>query len=132
MMGPGSFHGTLTTGTVCISMVRLSHPACAITSAEKELGTCNHPLTAVSPSRQIFLRRFSLILDPLPPRLGVASHRSILDPGGGRRRPVSVVGDFGHFTEIPATFQRIPANRGCALTSPPGMAHRDAYRRRAR
>src|SRR5829696_2057431 len=45
-------------------MVRLSHPACAITSAEKELGTCNHPFTAVSPSRQIFLRRFSLILDP--------------------------------------------------------------------
>jgi hypothetical protein len=46
-------------------MVRLSHPECAMTSAEKELGTCNHPFTAVSPSRQIFFRRFSLTLDLL-------------------------------------------------------------------
>src|SRR5215210_7377255 len=45
-----------------MSMVRLSHPACAITSAEKELGTCNHPFTTVPPSLQILFRRFSLIL----------------------------------------------------------------------
>src|SRR5215218_1244477 len=97
MMGPGSFHGTLTTGTVsvveiawsigtrlpyvtgpcCISMVRLSHPACAITSAEKELGTCNHPFTAVSPSRQIFFRRFSLTFDPLLQRHTDASRNPV-------------------------------------------------------
>src|SRR5215208_3871196 len=44
-------------------MVRLSHPACAITSAEKELGTCNHPFTAVSPSRQIFFSRLAFPFD---------------------------------------------------------------------
>src|SRR5829696_4921624 len=72
-----------------MSMVRLSHPECAITSAEKELGTCSHPFTAVSPSRQIFLRGFSLILDPLLPRLGclrVASHAPI-HPGSRPRSP---------------------------------------------
>src|SRR5215203_5882402 len=72
-----------------MSMVRLSHPECAMTSAEKELGTWSHPLTAVPPSCQIFLRRFSLILGPLPPRLGcprVASHAQI-HPRTRRRSP---------------------------------------------
>src|SRR5829696_1503790 len=60
-----------------MSIVRLSHPACAITSAEKELGTCNQPFTAVSPSRQIFFRRFSLTLDLLPQRHTYASCNSV-------------------------------------------------------
>src|SRR5918995_3629371 len=70
-------------------MVRLSHPECAMTSAEKELGTCSPPLTPVPPSCQIFLRRFSPTLPPPPPRLGcprVAPHAPI-HPGSRRRSP---------------------------------------------
>jgi len=36
-----------------------------MTSAEKELGTCNHPLTTVPPSRQMVFKRFSLTFDLL-------------------------------------------------------------------
>src|SRR5918994_568349 len=90
-------------------MVRLSHPACAITSAEKELGTCTHPFTAVPPSCQIFLRRFSLPFDPSR-RASVAPETCRTDPSWIQAEvPVSVVGEFGHFSDIPATFHRIPA-----------------------
>src|SRR5918995_3695054 len=109
-----------------MSTVRLSHPACAITSAEKELGTCNHPFTAVSPPRQISLSRFSLILDPLSPRLGCprfTSHAPI-HPGSRRgspparlsvRRYRSLLRDFRHGpenTSAPAARARISARYG--------------------
>src|SRR5215210_7607089 len=100
-MRPGSFHGTRTKGTVsvveiacsictrlasstgpcCMSTVRLSHPACAITSAEKELGTCNHPFTTVPPSRQMLFRRFSLILVSPLGRLHASSSVASLSRG---------------------------------------------------
>src|SRR5918993_4094647 len=64
-----------------MSTVRLSHPACAITSAEKELGTCNHPLTTVPPSRQILFRRLSLILVSPLGRLHASSSVAPLSRG---------------------------------------------------
>src|SRR5215207_2273473 len=65
-----------------MSMVRLSHPACAMTSAEKELGTCSHPFTTAPPSLQMVLRRFSLTAHPLSrPPTWKGSVASSLLPG---------------------------------------------------
>jgi hypothetical protein len=45
-------------------MVRLSYPAWAMTSAEKELGTCSQPFATVPPSLQMLFKRFSLTAYP--------------------------------------------------------------------
>src|SRR5690606_37669121 len=45
-----------------MSMVRLSQPCAAMTSAAKPCGSCNQPLTAAPPSCQICLSRFGRIL----------------------------------------------------------------------
>src|SRR5215208_7659816 len=110
MMRPGSFHGTRTTGPCCISMVRLSHPECAMTSAEKELGTCNHPFTAVSPSRQIFFRRFSLTLDLLLQRHTDASCNPVDVVG---RQSLHFAGGAGPLSDSLFESERIPAHRRC-------------------
>src|SRR5918993_5740878 len=80
-----------------MSTVRLSHPACAITSAEKELGTCNHPLTTVLPSRQILFRRFSLILVSPLGRLHASRSLAPLSLRSGLPRRAAPVAKFEDF-----------------------------------
>src|ERR671916_271876 len=58
-------------GPCCRSTVRLSQPAWAMTSAEKELGTCSHPLSTTPSLPQMDLTLFSRT--PSPP--GLWSHK---------------------------------------------------------
>src|SRR5918994_4721351 len=91
-----------------ISIVRLSYPAWAMTSAENGLGTCSQPFTTVPPSFQMVLKRFSLTAYPplgcriyaakpsIRGRVPLASRATSGDPGALRDTGDHQRGDQGH------------------------------------